>query len=63
MATITYRFIFKPEEVAEEEISISQRHSGVAFLEIVACCADQVPHLKDRLAKKVHLKKTVCEKC
>lgn len=49
---ITYSFIFKPEEVAEEEISISQCYSGITFLEIVACRVDQVPHLQNRLVKK-----------
>lgn len=43
---VTYGFIFKPEEVAEVEISITQRYSGVTFLEIVPCRADQVPHLQ-----------------
>lgn len=41
----TYRFIFKPQEVAEVEISIAKCDSGVTFLEIVPGCPDQTPHL------------------
>lgn len=37
---ITYSFIFKPQEVAEVEISITQCDSGVTLLEIAPCCAD-----------------------
>lgn len=51
----TYCFIFKPEEVAKVEISITQRYSGVTFLEIVARCADQVPHLQHRQAKRIFI--------
>lgn len=42
----THRFIFKPEEVAEVEISVAQCDGGVALLEIAPRCAHQVPHLQ-----------------
>lgn len=48
----TYRFILKPEEVAEVEISIAQCYRGVTLLEIAPRCADQVPHLQHRLVKR-----------
>lgn len=41
----TYRFILKPQEVAEVEISISQCHSGIAFLQIMPCCCHKTPQL------------------
>ncbi len=43
---VTYCVIFKPEEVAEVEVSIAQCDSGVTFLEIAPRCADQAPHLQ-----------------
>lgn len=49
---VTYRFIFKPEEVAEVEVSITQCDSGVTLLEIVSCCADQAPHLQHGILKE-----------
>lgn len=48
----TYRFILKPEEVAEVEISIAQCYRGVTLLEIAPRCADQVPHLQYRSVKR-----------
>lgn len=43
-----YRLIFEPQEVAEVEIAIAQRHGGVTLLEVAPRRADLVPHLQFR---------------
>lgn len=57
---VTYVFVFKPQEVAEIEISVTQCDSGVTLPQILPRCSDQAPHLNilylkttNRLLKEV----------
>lgn len=52
---IIYHFIFKPEEVAEVEVSITQCDSGVTFPKEIPRCADQAPHLQERFVKRNYI--------
>lgn len=45
MQAAIYRFIFKPQEVTVEIISIPERHGGVTFLQVPLCCCNQTPNL------------------
>lgn len=40
-----YRFIFKPQEVTVEIISIPERHGGVTLLQVPLCCCNKTPNL------------------
>ncbi len=45
MQAAIYRFIFKPQEVTVEIISIPERHGGVTLLQVPLCCCNQTPNL------------------
>lgn len=46
---VAYRLIFEPQEVAEVEIAVAQRHSGVALLEVAPRDAHLLPNLQFNL--------------
>lgn len=60
---LVYHFIFKPEEVAEVEVSIAQCDRGVTFTEKATCRADKAPDLQDRRGKRNSLKNSNLYKC
>lgn len=45
---VAYRLIFEPQEVAEVEVAVAQRHGGVTLLEVAPRRAHLVPHLQFR---------------
>lgn len=58
---VTYGFVFKPEEVTEVEVSITQSDGGITLLKIAPCCSDQAPHLQ-YARKTQHLARTQTKK-
>lgn len=49
---VSYRFIFKPQKVTVEIISISDRDGGVTLLQVPPSCRHKTPNLTNSTRDK-----------